>query len=274
MTAEENTENPTRDSRDDLAPDTSKRFQSEIEFPYTDLQSAIEIVTTVHSRAGTSCEAEELAAWMNQSPTGGTFRARLAAARHFGLIDRSQGRVTLTQLGRQIIDPAEERHARVEAFLKVPLYSAMYDKNRGNVLPPPVALERQMRELGVSPKQTERARQAFSKSAQFAGFVDASTGRFVKPGNYSNSALDESKNEVESERKEKRTGGHAVGDELDQLHPFIVGLLRTLPPAQIGEPKPDWPIAEQVKWLQTAASIFSLIYEAKDGRVKIEHESS
>jgi hypothetical protein len=41
---------------------------------------------------------------------------------------------------------------------------------------------RQVTELGVSPKQKERARQTFMKSAQYASFIDASTGRFVKPG--------------------------------------------------------------------------------------------
>jgi hypothetical protein len=39
-----------------------------------------------------------------------------------------------------------------------------------------------MEQLGVSPKQKERARQTLIKSAQYAGFIDASTARFVKPG--------------------------------------------------------------------------------------------
>jgi hypothetical protein len=44
---------------------------------------------------------------------------------------------------------------------------------------PPPAIERQVVDLGVSPKQKERARQTFMKSTQYAGFIDASTGRFV-----------------------------------------------------------------------------------------------
>jgi len=35
----------------------------------------------------------------------------------------------------------------------------------GNALPPPPAIERQMEQRGVSPKQKERARQTFMKSA-------------------------------------------------------------------------------------------------------------
>jgi hypothetical protein len=37
-----------------------------------------------------------------------------------------------------------------------------------------------METLGVPPKQKERARQIFSKSAQSAGIIDAGMGRFVK----------------------------------------------------------------------------------------------
>jgi hypothetical protein len=270
MAGEDITANTNREAKADQT-DPPKRIQSEIEFPYSDMESAIEVAETVHARAGTSCEAEELAAWMNQSITGGTFRARLSAARLFGFVERGQGRVTITPLGRQVLDPENQRAARVEAFLNVPLYSAMYEQNRGNVLPPAAALERQMLGLGVSPKQTERARQTFTKSAQYAGFIDATTGRFIKPGN-TGARSDEAKPDREPEKREKRTGG-GDGGGLDDLHPFIVGLLRTIPPAQIGEPKPEWPIAEQVKWLQTAASIFGLIYEATDGRVKIEQAS-
>ena len=58
----------------------------------------------------------------------------------------------------------------------------MYDQYKGNALPPPPAIERQVEQLGVSPKQKERARQTFMKSAQYAGFIDSATGRFVKPG--------------------------------------------------------------------------------------------
>jgi hypothetical protein len=88
------------------------------------------------------------------------------------------------------------------------------------------------------------ARQAFTKSAQYAGFVDGTTGRFIKPGNTADGPAREE--EVKPERepeKEKRTGGGNGGGGLDDLHPFIVDLLRTIPPAHIG------------------ASIFGLIYE-------------
>jgi len=43
-------------------------------------------------------------------------------------------------------------------------------------------------------------------------------------------------------------------------HPFIEGLLKTLP-----EPETEWPAAARAKWLQTAANIFDLIYKGDGG---------
>ena len=120
---------------------------------------------------------------LGQTASGGTFRTRVGAARIFGLVETGQGRITLTQPGRDALDNSgKERAARITAFLNAELFGVMYDQYKGNALPPPPAIERQMEQLGVSPKQKERARQTFMKSAQYAGFIDSSSGRFVKPG--------------------------------------------------------------------------------------------
>jgi hypothetical protein len=109
---------------------------------------------------------------MGQTAAGGTFRTRLGAARMFGLIETGQGRVSLTQLGRDsLTNSGSEQAARVSAFLNVELFRAMYEQYRANVLPPPPAIERQVAQLGVSPKRTERARQTFMKCAQYAGLL-------------------------------------------------------------------------------------------------------
>ena len=53
--------------------------------------------------------------------------------------------------------------------------------------------------------------------------------------------------------EEKHRGGGDGGG--DDLHPFIQGLLQTLP-----EPDTVWSEAEREKWLTTAKQIFGLIY--------------
>ena len=160
----------------------ARRERSAVAFPYSDLKSAVRIAQMVHEKAGTVCEYDQLATWLNQSADGGTFRSRLSAARMFGLVEIAQGKVMLTTIGREALDEETGRPARAEAFLKVPLYQAMYEQFRGHTLPPAAAIERQMVNAGVSSKQSDRARQAFMNSATYAGYIDQNSGRFVKPG--------------------------------------------------------------------------------------------
>jgi hypothetical protein len=227
------------------------RIQSEIEFPYSDLETAVDLARALHSNAGSSCEDAELAAWLDQSINGGTYRARRSAARMFGLIEIAQGRLSLTPLGHRVVDSTEGRSARADAFLLPELYGRMYEQYRGQVLPPPPALERHMEQLGVSPKQKGRARQVFQKSAQYAGYVDPGSGRFVRPG--TGPEFDR------SQQVQRRTGGGGGGgdggDQVD-IDPIIRGLLARLPKS--GE---VWPEAERKLWLDLLAGSFKLIYK-------------
>jgi hypothetical protein len=236
------------------ATDGRKRFRSEIEFPYADLESAVELAQTINDRAGSSAENEELAVWMGQTASGGTFRTRLGAAKMFGLIETGQGRASLTQLGRDVLENSGNTHAaRISAFLNVELFKAMYDQFKGNALPPPPAIERQVVELGVSPRQKERARQTFMKSAQYAGFIDASSGRFVKPGIVSGNG-----NDKPPKNEERGSGGSGGNEDPPAIDPIIAGLLKRLPKSGA-----EWPEAERKLWLQLLEGSFKLIYKDK-----------
>jgi hypothetical protein len=50
----------------------------------------------------------------------------------------------------------------------------------------------------------------------------------------------------------------ARGHDVGQMHPFLQGLLDALP-----EPGADWPVAKREQWLETARSIFALMYDDK-----------
>lgn len=246
-----------------------KREQSTIAFPYADLDTAVEVAHAVYNRSGLgACEIDELAAELKQTVSG-AFRLKLGAARVFELIEReSRGSNKLSDLGRLIIASETEKSARAEAFLRVPLYSAIYEKYKGQRLPPMKALEREMLGLGVSSKQTDKARQAFDRSARQAGFFDHGEDRLVRPKVNGISRDQESQSYSPNSQEQDKVGAvnKTAVDATPSYHPFIEGLLKTLP-----EPESVWSVEDRGKWLQTASSIFGLIYKG-DGVVKISVE--
>lgn len=246
-----------------------QREQSSIGFPYQDLGVGIEVAQAIYQRSGLgSCDLDELAAEMGQTMSG-SFRLKTGTARMFDLIERDgKSSVKLSELGRQIVSSETERPARVEAFLRVPLYSAIYEKYKGHLLPPAKALEREMQSLGVASKQTDKARQAFERSARLAYFFESGDDRLVRPrvgsgrivDNDEKLENDNTQSEFSSSLNEKSVQGVAASIR----HPFIEGLLQTLP-----DPEEPWSIADQAKWLQTAASIFGLIYKGGEGAITV-----
>lgn len=251
----------------------NQRNQSSIQFPYGDLSDAIAIAEGIIKCGGVPSQPDQLAAALGQEPTSGNFRMKVATARTFGVIQTVQGRYQLTDLGFAIADKQREKAARVDAFLTVPLYRRVYDEFRNRQLPPrPLALENAFVGFGVAATQKERARQAFDRSAQQAGFFDqGGRDRLIRPpvGNVaatgsSGGEAVEQPNNVESEDDHSGHhgggggggGSHSGGPHRGRMHPFIQGLLDSLP-----APETNWAEEGRAKWLQAAANIFDLMYK-------------
>lgn len=234
------------------------RGRSKVGFPYNDLDSVMTLVNAIHSQVGTgACDDDQLAAWTTQSPKSSGYRSQLSAARMFGVIETASGRHKLAPLGRRIVDPAQVRAARSEAFMKVPLFKAVFEKYRGGVIPPAAALERDIVSIGVADKTKDRARRVLERAAEQAGFFEQGRDRLVMPGIAPNGNNPPPPGDQENNRGgggDGGTGGFAG------LHPFIQGLLTKLP-----EPDSEWAIDDRLKWLQTAANIFDLMYEGEGG---------
>lgn len=251
----------TTETADIAATPPQKRERSQIEFPYSDMEAAEELASVLYAKGGGTAEPTQLAGWLDMSSNGGTFRSRVSAARIYGFVETSRGSVEITDLGRNVVDEQGAGAARVEAFLNVPLYEAMFQKNNGYALPPAAAIERQMVELGVPTKQRERARQVFQKSAERAHFIDQSSGRFIKPA----VAPQQPRGETPPPPPPPGDGGGNGGGD-GKYHPFIEGLLDALPTT---DRFADWTVEEQAEWLRTAAGIFKLMSKQK-GRIEIE----
>ena len=126
-----------------------KRDRSTIEFPYLDLDAAVEVAQGIHQVGGSSCGWDQLAAQMGQAATGGGFRMRVMTAKTFGFVTYGQGTVTLTELGQRLNDPQQEKAAKADSFLKVPLYNKVYEQFKNGTLPPAEALENEIVKMGV-----------------------------------------------------------------------------------------------------------------------------
>ena len=267
------TVNHTGDESDAAADDAqSRRERSRIGFPYGDLNDAYDIASRLHRSYGLSCSIDQLAAALNQTTTSGALRTKVATAKTFGVLDLARKQVSLTALGTRLVAPDTEAQARVEAFTNVPLYSAIFSRFQGTRLPGDNGLEHEMKQLGVAEKQTARARQAFQRSAQQAGFFHQGSDRLVMPpaASMNGSAVRAADAEpivdqrpVTSTVAARPSSIVATKDALDEMHPLIAGLIRMLP----AENEP-FPARKRKQWLAAARVNLALIWGAEDEDVE------
>ena len=251
--------------------DSDSRDRSSIAFPYLDLDDAVQVAKAVHAVGGSTCQWDQLAAQLQQAATGGGFRARVGTAKLYGLLSYDKGIVTLTALGSRVADPQQEDAARAEAFLTIPLYKALYDQYKNATLPPVSGLETAIGNLGVAPKQKDKARQVFQRSAKQAGFFKFGTDRLVMPSIKASAASPapaptKDEDEAPPEKKKKRE------EPESERHPLIEGLLKELP-----EPQTEWTTEDRKKWLEMASTIFNVIYKDSDdsrGSLKVVVEKN
>jgi hypothetical protein len=247
---------PLESAEDD---ESGTRQRSTIAFPYADYDAAAKVAAAIHGNVGHgNCSQGQLAAWMDQSSKSSGFRTQLAAARLFGLIESENPEsIRLTELGRRALDPAQARAAKGEAFLKVPLFSALYDKYKDGVVPPAAALEREIAGLGVSEKQKARARQVFDSSSTQTGFREAAPNKLVRPAVVVAPPADP---------LTQPGGGGGGGGEGLPLDPLLMALLRKIPTGGVGA----WPAENRLRWFRTFAMNVSQVYDSDEAPVELE----
>ncbi|HLY04928.1 MAG TPA: hypothetical protein VKR31_04200 [Rhizomicrobium sp.] len=229
------------------------RQRSSIGFPYMALDAAMELAKAIYDNVGQGqCDDAQLAAWSSQSSKSSTFRVQVYASRTFGVLEGEGGYHRLTPLGLEIVDPQQERQARVRAFLTVPLFKAVFEAYKGTVLPPTAALERELVKLGVSDKQKGRARNVLEKSADCAGFFEHGRNRLIMPG-ITQGAPATQKTDARDASSDNVIGGGGNGG--GGLDPVIAALIQKLPKG-----KEPWPTDQRVAWLQMIAMAFDMAY--------------
>jgi len=264
-----NPEDIRQDENAPAAPTRATREQSTIQFPYVDLDTAIEVARVMRDRGGNApFTRDQLAAAIGHAVSSGSYASKVHAARMFGLLDNpTPGRFRVSQLGFDAVDPDPHRATagRVEAFLRVPLFRRTYDDYRGKTLPSrPHGLERIFSEYGVAPKRLGNARLTFDRSARQAGFFESGDDRLVAPFVIVSPAEGERIEEPPAPRPAQPTQRQQIDHSQpgSARHHLVEGLFEALP-----DPKSEWSFAERSRWLRLAASMFDVLYTAKDNKV-------
>jgi hypothetical protein len=270
---------PTESMEEPQKSEKAERGRSRIEWPYYSLDEASKLAKGIFDLGG-NCQIDQLAGHLSQTATGGGFRLKVQAARTFGLVNSAQGQLTLTDLGSEIVDPDGDRQAKADAFMRVPLYSAIYEQFKGKTLPGIIGLENAMVHLGVAIKQKDKARQAFLRSAKEAGFFAFGASKLVFPifpvPIHERTPKETQGPESSASPTLQATGsGKSVnGSEgAGGLDPLIQGLLNKLP-----DPSIPWTLEGRRKWLQLALGILDVMYTgAEEGKslvVNVEIDSA
>lgn len=260
---------PDGDDGDEQEAGVTRRQRSKIAFPYTDFEGALAVAQAIHGNVGhgTCSAAGQLAPWMHLSAKSSSFRSQLAAARLFGLIDNENSEnYRLTPLGTRVVDPTQARGAKVEAFLNVPLFAALFERYKGGVTPQSGALEHEIVALGVSEKQKARARQVFESSANQTGFREQGPNRLVMPAVIVPSPTPtggEGGNGGPGNTDVAPGGGGASGVILD-LDPLLIALLQKIPRTGDG-----WPKDRRLRWFRTFAMNVSQVYDDEGEPVEL-----
>jgi hypothetical protein len=244
-----------------------QKVLSTIGFPYHHLSEVL-VIPQLLIAFGVPCTRDQLAGAMKLDPTNSTFLGKVNSARTFGLIETGDGRVKLTQVGHDAVssDPATVRTALVKAFLTVPLYRKTYDEFKGRMLPTThEGLENTFHTFGVSAKQTEKARQVFQRSAEYAGFFPNGRERLIEPVvavQFGSATLSGSGSLVHDPKgdhvPEEKTGTGSDNPRKEPTKdPLIHGLLIRMPEAGT-----KWDYEKRAQWLKLFAQVLDMVYDA------------
>ncbi len=219
---------------------TAPRERSRIEFPYLDLANALDVAVSIRSMPKAPCTLEALATKFKQQSGDATFRLRISSAVSYGLIVSRRKTLFLTDIGR-ITTSGDAKQARVDAFLRPPLFKRVYEHYHGGLLPGPAILENYLEKSGVTAKSRAVARQVFVRSATQAGLL--SRDGFLASVQTAPLA------NVDTSRENSGPPSH--------FHPLIQGLLNELP-----APGKQWDLERRKQWIATAEQIFAFVYKA------------
>lgn len=243
-------------------------------YAYNDLDASIAVAAKMQEMQGGSCALDQLAQWLGYASTkSGTFQARISSAKQFGLVEQGGGALHVTDRAVSILSPVmpeDATNARADAFLSVELYGLIYDRYKGNTIPPRVGMRNLlMNTYGLSEEAVDKAMRVMYDSARQAGlFNGGDETRLVRPGIRTTAAAAAAVSERppapaapperSAEPQRHHSGGGGDGPP-PGVHSAIVGLLRELPP-----PGSVWPKKGKDRFVKAFLATLDFVYQTDD----------
>src|SRR3989339_269113 len=144
-------------------------------YPRYNLEEAIKFVEIVSKLGRKNISEKSIAAENGKSITNSGFIGRMSSAKQFGLISKDEGKLSLTQLGNEIMFPPDDIskvRAIKKAFTMPTLYKELLDAFGGTKIPEYSSLgNRLVNDYGIETGARGLASKNFIKSAEYAEVI-------------------------------------------------------------------------------------------------------
>jgi len=143
-------------------------------YPRYDMEEAINLIQVVSKLGRKNVSESSVAADVSKSVTNSGFIGRISSAKQFGLISKVGGKLTLTQLGNEIMFPSDDltkAEAIKKAFTMPTLYKELIDGFIGTKIPEHTSLGNRLLDYGIEVKAKDVAAKVFIKSAEYAEVI-------------------------------------------------------------------------------------------------------
>ena len=144
-------------------------------YPRYDLEEAIGLIEIVSKLGRKNVSESAIAAETGKSITNSGFIGRVSSAKQFALISKDGGKLSLTQLGSEIMFPSDDAvkaEAVKKAFTMPTLYKELVDAFSGTKIPEHSSLgNRLINDYGIEVGAKDVAAKNFIKSAEYAGVI-------------------------------------------------------------------------------------------------------
>jgi hypothetical protein len=152
-------------------------------YPRHSLERALRIPKAIlEQNAGRECTQQESASFVGVNYNRGPYVVELSSASKFGLLERSSGRVRLTDLARTILHPHdEEAHLKGlrNAVLKAPGISDVYKRYRGENLPEEQPLNNALvAKFRIPQDKLGEFKEIFKQSLEYAKLIEHTDGKY------------------------------------------------------------------------------------------------